>query len=87
MTIWVKNNKGYNSEIDNPDEIITEEEWELRWKATPEYGVPYYKTLLAQSDYKAIKYSEGLISEEEYAPIRKQRQEWRDRINELKKSE
>ena len=41
------------------------------------------KTLLSDTDYQAIKYAEGAISEEEYAPIRAQRQEWRDRINEL----
>lgn len=41
------------------------------------------KTLLNQTDYKAIKYAEGLISEDEYAPIKAQRQAWRDEINEL----
>lgn len=41
------------------------------------------KQLLANSDYKAIKHSEGEMSEEEFAPIRIQRQSWRDRINEL----
>lgn len=44
------------------------------------------KGLLNDTDYKAIKYAEGLISEEEYAPIKAQRQEWRDRINELEGS-
>lgn len=41
------------------------------------------KQLLTNSDYKAIKRSEGEMSEEEYANIRNQRQAWRDRINEL----
>lgn len=41
------------------------------------------KRLLKQSDYKAIKYAEGLISESEYAPIKAQRQGWRDQINQL----
>ena len=41
------------------------------------------KQLLANSDYKAIKYAEGQISEEDYVPIRLQRQSYRDRINEL----
>ena len=36
-----------------------------------------------RTDYKAIKFSDGALSEEEYAPIRKQRQEWRDEINKL----
>ena len=39
------------------------------------------KQLLADSDYKAIKHSEGLISDEEYEPIKEQRQAWRDEIN------
>lgn len=42
-----------------------------------------YKQILAQTDYKAIKYAEGQISVEEYAPIKVSRQELRDRINEL----
>lgn len=42
------------------------------------------KMRLETSDFKAIKYAEGLISEEEYAPIKSERQVWRDRINELR---
>lgn len=42
-----------------------------------------YQLLLNQSDYKAIKHSEGLISEDEYAEIKAKREEWRVRINEL----
>ena len=38
---------------------------------------------LAATDYQAIKHSEGLISEEDYAPIKAQRQAQRDRINAL----
>lgn len=41
------------------------------------------KIYLSESDYKAIKYAEGWISEEEYKEIKEQRQAWRDRINEL----
>lgn len=41
------------------------------------------KELLYHSDYKAIKFAEGKLTEEEYAPIREQRQAWRDEINEL----
>ena len=38
---------------------------------------------LFDTDYLAIKFGEGLISAEEYAPIKDQRQQWRGRINEL----
>ena len=41
------------------------------------------KQKLFASDYQAIKYSEGFISEEEYAPIKAERQKWRDEINAL----
>ena len=46
-----------------------------------------FEILLNQTDYQALKYGEGQISEEDYAPIKKQRQEWRDRINELQQME
>lgn len=39
------------------------------------------KYKLSQTDYQAIKYAEGQITEEEYAPIKAQRQEWRNEIN------
>ena len=41
------------------------------------------KRQLAETDYQAIKYAEGQLSEEEYRPIKEQRQIWRDKINEL----
>lgn len=39
------------------------------------------KLKLKQTDYQAIKYVEGQLTEEEYAPIKAQRQKWRDEIN------
>ena len=41
------------------------------------------KAKLSQTDYQAIKYFEGFISEADYAPIKAQRQAWRDEINAL----
>ena len=41
------------------------------------------KEKLSQTDYQAIKYVEGFISETDYAPIKAQRQAWRDEINAL----
>lgn len=41
------------------------------------------KALLAKSDYKAIKYAEGLLTEVEYAPIKAMRQSYRAEINTL----
>ena len=41
------------------------------------------KRQLADTDYQAIKFAEGWLSEEEFAPIKAKRQELRNRINEL----
>ena len=41
------------------------------------------KKKLSDTDYKAIKYSEGLLTDKEYAEVKAQRQAWRDEINRL----
>ncbi len=41
------------------------------------------KAKLSATDYKAIKYAEGLLSEEEYAETKALRQAWRYEINAL----
>jgi chromosome segregation ATPase len=41
------------------------------------------KAELASTDYKAIKYAEGWLTEAEYAPIKAVRQAIRDEINAL----
>ena len=41
------------------------------------------KKQLSDTDYKAIKYAEGQISEDEYSKIKSERQGYRDRINYL----
>jgi hypothetical protein len=41
------------------------------------------KSKLDATDYKAIKYAEGLLSDEEYAEARAERQAWRNEINAL----
>lgn len=49
----------------------------------PKIMILNLKAQLAASDYKAIKHSEGLISEEDYAPIKDERQQLRAQINAL----
>lgn len=39
------------------------------------------KTELAATDYKCLKFVDGVLSEEEYAPVREYRQALRDKIN------
>lgn len=41
------------------------------------------KTKLKATDYQAIKYAEGELTEEEYAETKAKRKAWRAEINEL----
>ncbi|MBR3680625.1 MAG: hypothetical protein IKL79_01315 [Clostridia bacterium] len=41
------------------------------------------KGKLHSTDYQAIKYAEGELTETEYTPIREQRRSWRAEINAL----
>lgn len=63
--------------------LVSEDELNRRLNA--EITIQQLKINLDTTDYQAIKFSDGAISEEEYAPIRAQRQAWRDEINELEK--
>lgn len=47
------------------------------------FQIQSLKIKLKNTDYQAIKYAEGQLSESEYAPIKVQRQQWRDEINRL----
>lgn len=42
-----------------------------------------YKQLLSNTDYQAIKHSEGEISDEDYAEMKELRAGYRETINEL----
>ena len=46
-----------------------------------EWKIRNLKSKLAETDYKAIKFAEGELTEEEYAPIREERRAWRAEIN------
>lgn len=61
---------------------ITEERVDLRQKNNFEL-VQEYKQKLRETDYQAIKYAEGLISETDYAPIKAERENYRKAINSL----
>lgn len=49
----------------------------------PSIQILHLKKKLAETDYKAIKYSEGWLTEEEYAPVKAERQAIREEINRL----
>ena len=69
-----------------PEEIAFIEAVEKAYESSPEFKAQQIADLKAQlsaTDYKAIKYSEGWIPFDEYAPIRAERQELREQINRL----
>lgn len=69
-----------------PEEIAEMEAAQAAYLASPEYKIQRIADLkaeLAATDYKAIKFAEGLISMGEYAPIKAHRQSIRDEINRL----
>ncbi len=43
------------------------------------------KQMLSSTDYQALKFAEGEMSEEEYKDAKAQRAAWRKEINELEK--
>lgn len=63
-------------------DMTTQEQAEMSHPSAPEQ-IAILKQQLADTDYKAIKYAEGLISAEDYTETKAQRQGWRDEINEL----
>lgn len=65
---------------DNHYQVIHSSEADLL-KDQYRLEITQLKKQLSDTDYKAIKYAEGQISEEDYAAIRAERQACRDRIN------
>lgn len=65
-------------------EMTAEEIAEIAaFELTPTQRIEILKMELASTDYKAIKYAEGWLTEQEYAPIKASRQAIRDEINAL----
>jgi hypothetical protein len=52
-------------------------------KANARKEIAELKQLLKDTDFKAIKYFEGYYTDEEYEPIKLERQSYRDKINAL----
>ena len=71
-----------------PAEVAEMEAAQAAYLASPEYKlqrIAELKAELAASDYKAIKFAEGLLTMAEYAPVKEYRQTLRDEINKLEK--
>ena len=66
-----------------PKELCPMKTEEDKLKDQYRIEITQLKTALSDTDYKAIKYAEGQISEDEYASVRAERQGYRDRINYL----
>jgi len=56
---------------------------ETRDKQEIQGEINAYKQLLANTDYQAIKHSEGEISDTDYEEMKELRRNYRERINEL----
>lgn len=69
-----------NGELTERTEFDRSDEMRLREITS---RITELKGKLDGTDYKAIKYSEGLITEEEYAETKVQRMTWRNEINQL----
>lgn len=70
--------------VDNPDyNAYIQAQEEKNIKRQKKDRIAKLKSLLAETDYRAIKYAEGLYTEEEYAPYKVLRQSYRDEINQL----
>ncbi len=65
-----------NGKVVARDRVVTQEEINTQ-------KIAELKQNLLNTDYQAIKYAEGELTEEEYAPIKAQRKEWRTEINRL----
>lgn len=66
------------------DVVFDEEKYNILIDAkAKENEILRLKQELANTDYEAIKYSEGWFSEEEYAPIKAKRESLREQIRKL----
>lgn len=74
------------------DEIVEYQIWlpytetDIRLKEIEE-ELKDFKEMLTNTDYQAIKYAEGWYTEEEYTPIKEEREYWRNNIRELEKEQ
>ena len=84
LTMWKRENgvtifdSNYDLQVDFHVCIPYTEEQKAAYKE-----ISALKKQLAATDYKAIKFAEGLITEDEYAEAKAERAKWRERINEL----
>lgn len=69
-----------------PSEIAALEAERIAYESSREFKelrISELKSQLSTTDYKALKFMEGWLTEDEYAPIKAERQAIRDEINKL----
>lgn len=71
------------SELDDI-ELLNAKKEAIEAKTKLENELKVYEKNLSDTDYKAIKYAEGWITEEEYSTIKAERQSYRDKVNEIR---
>lgn len=76
---WNADASAWEYEEEKKEEPV--EEYKPTKKEQLQMDINQKKWELSQTDYKALKYAEGLLTEEEYAPIKAERQAMRDEIN------
>ena len=70
--------------FENGELIRNEEGYQADLEMKRKYSeIRILKDHLCETDYKLFKYLEGELSEDDYFAIKTQRQEWRNRINQL----
>lgn len=68
----------------NKDLTFSEMKYNARkTQETADKRIAELKQKLFDTDYRAIKFAEGELTEEEYAPYREERRAWREEINSL----
>ena len=71
------------------EQIVAQFDWYWNKYITAEVNqkkaekIVMLQQLLAKTDYEAIKYGEGVISQQQYAPLAQARENWRVAINSL----
>ncbi len=84
LAAWIRGNGPVIMDSDNPYGI----EFAIAIRYTAEQKQAFHeisecKRYLTATDYKVIKYAEGAMTEEEYAPVKEARAQARAHINEI----
>lgn len=71
----------YVKDVVNGSGYVVKPPYKPTLEETKEEKLTALQKLLTDTDYKAIKYAEGALTEDEYMPIRLSRQQWREAYN------